>query len=413
MQCEGVALATLAEAVGTPFYCYSTAALTRRYRDYEAAFAGLDARICYAVKANSNQAVLTRFAQLGAGADVVSEGEMRRALAAGIPAERIVFSGVAKTAAELGAALDHGVGQINVESEGELHLLSELAKTRGRRIRVALRINPDIDARTHPKITTGKAQNKFGIPFEDAGRVYALAASLPGLEPVSVALHIGSQLLDFAPFEAAFSRAAALVRQLRGQGRAISHLDLGGGVGVPYQGEAPADLNAYAAIIRRTVGGLGCALTLEPGRFLIAEAGVLVSQVIVVKPGSLRRIVVQDAAMNDLLRPTLYEAYHPVVPVRAIGDARATPADVVGPVCESGDYLAVARDLPPLASGDLLAVLYAGAYGAVMSSTYNSRLLVPEVLVDGTRWAVVRPRPSYADLIGLDRVPDWLAAERR
>jgi len=408
MQCEGVSLAALAETVGTPFYCYSTAVLTRRYRAYEAAFAGLDARICYAVKANSNQAVLASFARLGAGADVVSEGELRRALAAGIPADRIVFSGVAKTAGELGFALDQGIGQINVESEGELELLGALAEARGQQVRIAIRVNPDVDAKTHPKITTGKAENKFGIAIADAPRLYARAAALPGLAPVSVALHIGSQLLDFTPYEAAFSRTARLVRELREQGLAISHLDLGGGVGVPYQGEAPPDLLAYAAIIRRTVGELGCALTLEPGRFLIAEAGVLVSRVIVVKPGVTRRSVIQDAAMNDLLRPTLYEAYHPIAPIQDCGDAPMSPADVVGPVCESGDYLAVARDLPALEPGALLAVMFAGAYGAVMSSTYNSRRLAAEILVDGENWAVVRPRQSYAELIGLDRVPDWL-----
>jgi diaminopimelate decarboxylase len=408
MQCEGVSLAALAEAVGTPFYCYSTAVLTKRYRDYEAAFAGQSARICFAVKANSNQAVLASFARLGAGADIVSEGELRRALAAGIPAGRIVYSGVAKTADELGFALDRGIGQINVESESELELLSALADARGCRVQIAIRVNPDVDAKTHPKITTGKAENKFGIPIADAPRLYARATSLPGLEPVSVAVHIGSQLLDFAPYEAAFARVAQLVQALRGQGVAIRHLDLGGGVGVPYRGEAPPDLAAYAAIIRRTTGALGCSLTLEPGRFLIAEAGVLVSRVLVVKPGITRRMVVQDAAMNDLLRPTLYEAYHPIVPVADCGEASATPADIVGPVCESGDYLGVARDLPTLAPGALLGVLCAGAYGAVMSSTYNSRRLIPEVLVDGERWAVVRPRQRYDDLIGLDRVPDWL-----
>jgi diaminopimelate decarboxylase len=412
MQCEGVSLAMLAEAVGTPFYCYSTAALTKRYRDYEAAFTGQPARICFAVKANSNQAVLASFAGLGAGADIVSEGELRRALAAGIPAGRIVYSGVAKTADEIGFALDRGIGQINVESESELELIAALAGSRGNRVQIAIRVNPDVDAKTHPKITTGKAENKFGIPIADAPRLYARAAALPGLEPVSVAVHIGSQLLDFSPFEAAFARVAQLVRALRGQGAAIRHLDLGGGVGVPYRGEAPADLAAYAAIIRRTIGALDCSLTLEPGRFLIAEAGALVSRVLVVKPGVTRRLVILDAAMNDLLRPTLYEAYHPIVPVVDCGATAAIPADIVGPVCESGDYLGVARDLPALAPGALLGVLFAGAYGAVMSSTYNSRRLIPEVLVDGERWAVVRPRQGYDDLIGLDRVPDWLDTAR-
>jgi diaminopimelate decarboxylase len=413
LHCEDLALETIAQSVGTPFYCYSTAALTTRYQAFEAAFAGQDARICYAVKANSNQAVLASFARLGAGADVVSEGELRRALAAGIPAGRIVFSGVAKTGGELGFALDCGIGQINVESESELDLLSALAVERGRRVPIAIRVNPDVDALTHPKITTGKAGNKFGIAIAEAPRLYARAASMPGLEPVSVAVHIGSQLLDFAPYETAFGHVARLVRDLRGQGIAIGHLDLGGGVGVPYRGEAPADLAAYAAIIRRTTGDLGCRLTLEPGRFLIAEAGVLVSRVLAIKPGGGRRLVLQDAAMNDLLRPTLYEAYHPIVPVREGDTTPALPADIVGPVCESGDYLAIARDLPALAPGALLALLCAGAYGAVMSSSYNSRRLIPEVLVDGARWAVVRPRPSYDDLIGLDRVPDWLDAARR
>jgi diaminopimelate decarboxylase len=413
MQCEGVSLEALADAVGTPFYCYSRAAFTRLYRAYEAAFATQDVRICYAVKANSNQAVLANFARLGAGADVVSEGELLRALTAGIPAERIVFSGVAKTVAELETALDRGIGQINVESEDELELLSALGSGRGRRIRIALRVNPDVDAKTHPKITTGKAENKFGIAIAEAPRLYARAADLPGLEPVSVALHIGSQLLDFAPFEAAFARAAELVRALRAQGLAIRHLDLGGGVGVPYRAEPPPDLAAYAAIIRRTTGAIGCSLTLEPGRYLTAEAGILVSRVMVVKQGPTRRSVIQDAAMNDLIRPTLYEAYHPIVPVREAGAAAGTPADIVGPICESGDYLAVDRDLPALAPGALLAILYAGAYGAVMSSTYNSRRLVPEVLVDGGRWAVVRPRRSFDDLIGLDCVPDWLARSGR
>jgi diaminopimelate decarboxylase len=413
LQCEDVPLETIAQSVGTPFYCYSTAALTGRYRAFEAAFAGQRARICYAVKANSNQAVLASFARLGAGADVVSEGELRRALAAGIPAGQIVFSGVAKTAGELRFALDCGIGQINVESESELDLLSALAADRGRRAPIAIRVNPDVDALTHPKITTGKAGNKFGVAIAEAPRLYARAASMPGLDPVAVAVHIGSQLLDFAPYETAFAHIARLVRDLRGQGIAIGHLDLGGGVGVPYRGEAPADLAAYAAIIRRTTGDLDCRLTLEPGRFLIAEAGVLVSRVLAIKPGGARRLVLQDAAMNDLLRPTLYEAYHPIVPVREGGAAQALPADIVGPVCESGDYLAIARDLPALVPGALLAVLFAGAYGAVMSSSYNSRRLIPEVLVDGARWAVVRPRPSYDDLIGLDHVPDWLESGRR
>jgi diaminopimelate decarboxylase len=413
MQCEGVSLAALAQDVGTPFYCYSSAMMVRQYEAFVAAFAEQDVRICYAVKANSNQAVLTTFARLGAGADVVSEGELRRALAVGIPPDRIVFSGVAKTEAELGFALDIGIGQINVESEGELELLSALAAARGVRVPIAIRVNPDVDAKTHPKITTGKAENKFGIAIDQAPSVYARAAALPGVEPVSVAVHIGSQLIDLAPYEAAFGRVASLVRALREQGVAIRHLDLGGGIGVPYRNETCPDLAEYAAIVRRTVGSLGCALTFEPGRYLVAEAGVLVSRVIVVKRGVMRRLIVQDAAMNDLLRPTLYEAYHPIMTVRQPEPTAAVEegvADIVGPVCESGDYLAVARPLPEMASGDLLAVMFAGAYGAVMSSTYNTRRLVPEVLVDGTRWAVIRQRQSYDELIGLDQVPDWLGA---
>jgi diaminopimelate decarboxylase len=410
LHCEDVSLAAIAAEIGTPFYCYSLATMTARYRALADAFAGLDASICYAVKANSNQAVLTHFAHLGAGADIVSEGELRRALAAGIPPERIVFSGVAKTREELGFALAQGIGQINVESAAELELLAELTAALAKPVRAALRVNPDIDAKTHPKITTGTAQNKFGIPLADALALYARAGTLPGLEPVSVALHLGSQLLDLSPYDGAFAVLARLVRDLREAGRDIRHLDLGGGLGVPYRGEAPVDLVAYAALAQRHLGDLGCRLTLEPGRFLVAEAGVLVSRVLAVKPGPARRFVLQDAAMNDLIRPTLYEAYHPIAAIERGGDAPLAPADIVGPICESGDYLALARALPPLAPGALIAVLFAGAYGAVMSSTYNSRRLVPEVLVDGARWAVVRPRQSYEALIGLDRVPDWLSS---
>jgi diaminopimelate decarboxylase len=409
MECEDVALDDLAAAIGTPFYCYSTATMVRQYRAFAEALVGQDASICYAVKANSNQAVLSLFAGLGAGADVVSEGELRRALAAGIPAERIVFSGVAKTAEELSFALSIGIGQINIESEGELDLLSSLAAGRERKVRVAFRVNPDIDAKTHPKITTGKAENKFGVALDAAPRLFARAASLPGIEPVAVAVHIGSQLLDLGPFDAAFTRIAALVHRLREDGIPIRHLDLGGGIGVPYRGETPPSLTEYAGIVRRICGNLGCSLTFEPGRFLVAEAGALVSRVIVVKQGATRASVVQDAAMNDLLRPTLYEAYHPIRPVRqADRSADERIVDIVGPVCETGDYLAVARPMPPVATGDLLAVMFAGAYGAVMSSTYNTRRLIPEVLIDGARWAVIRPRQSYQDLIGLDRVPNWL-----
>ena len=409
LHAEAVDLALIAAEVGTPFYCYSSAAITERYRRFAAAIGPLGGKICYAVKANSNQAVLATLAKLGAGADVVSEGEARRAVAAGIPPDRIVFSGVGKTEAELAYALDAGIGQVNIESERDLELLSQLAVARGKRMPIAIRINPDVDALTHAKISTGKAENKFGIDINEAPRVFARAAALPGVEPVSVALHIGSQLTDFAPYEQAFGRVAELVRSLRAAGIAIRHLDLGGGIGVPYHGGPAPDVAAYAAIVRRTVGDLDCALLFEPGRYLVAEAGVLVGTVIDVKQGATRRFVVGDFAMNDLIRPTLYEAYHPILPVAEPGlGATSRIVDVVGPICETGDFLARDRALPPIEPGDLLAVTHAGAYGAVMSSTYNTRPMVPEVLVNGADWAIVRPRPSYAALIGLDQIPDWL-----
>ena len=407
---EAVDLAALAGSVGTPFYCYSTATIVERYRRFQAAVAPLGGRICYAVKANSNQAVLATLAALGAGADVVSEGEARRAVAAGIPPARIVFSGVGKTEAELAYALDAGIGQVNIESERDLELLSRLAAARGKRMPIAIRINPDVDALTHAKISTGKAENKFGIDINEAPRVFARAAQLPGVEPVSVALHIGSQLTDFAPYEQAFGRVAELVHTLRAAGIAIRHLDLGGGIGVPYRGGAGPDVAEYAEVVRRTVGDLDCDLLFEPGRYLVAEAGVLVGTVIDVKQGATRCFVVGDFAMNDLIRPTLYEAYHPILPVaEPASGAASVVVDVVGPICETGDFLARDRALPPIEPGDLLAVTHAGAYGAVMSSTYNTRPMVPEVLVNGAQWAIVRPRPSYDALIGLDRMPGWLA----
>ena len=407
---EAVDLAALAGSVGTPFYCYSTATIVERYRRFQAAVASFGGRICYAVKANSNQAVLATLAALGAGADVVSEGEARRAVAAGIPPARIVFSGVGKTEAELAYALDAGIGQVNIESERDLELLSRLAAARGKRMPIAIRINPDVDALTHAKISTGKAENKFGIDINEAPRVFARAAQLPGVEPVSVALHIGSQLTDFAPYEQAFGRVAELVHTLRAAGIAIRHLDLGGGIGVPYRGGAGPDVAEYAEVVRRTVGDLDCDLLFEPGRYLVAEAGVLVGTVIDVKQGATRCFVVGDFAMNDLIRPTLYEAYHPILPVaEPASGAASVVVDVVGPICETGDFLARDRALPPIEPGDLLAVTHAGAYGAVMSSTYNTRPMVPEVLVNGAQWAIVRPRPSYDALIGLDRMPGWLA----
>jgi diaminopimelate decarboxylase len=410
---EAVPVARIAEAVGTPFYVYSAGSLTARYRGFAAAFAPEQPLICYAVKANSNLAVLRIFARLGAGADVVSEGELRRALAAGIPPQRIVFSGVGKTRAELDAALSAGIHQINVESVAELRRLSDVATARGDTAPIAIRVNPDVDALTHAKIATGKKENKFGIDIEDAGDAYRLAGELPGIEPVGLAMHIGSQLVELAPFREAFGRLAELVLELRSHGFGVRRLDLGGGLGIDYHGEKPPEPSAYAALVRGAFGGLDLDLAFEPGRVLCGPAGLLVARVVYVKEGATRRFVIVDAAMNDLIRPALYEAWHDIVPVRLpMPGAVLSPADVVGPVCETGDSFAADRDLPPLAEDDLLALTGAGAYGAVMSSTYNSRRLVPEVLVAGGRFAVIRERPSYDQMLGLDAIPDWLAAER-
>lgn len=412
LHAEDVSLAHLAAEVGTPFYCYATATLERHYHVLQEAFAGLDTAICYAIKANPNQAVIATLARLGAGMDVVSEGELRRALAADVPASRIIFAGVGKTREEMAFALGQGILGFNVESEPELEALSEVAAALGRTARIALRVNPDVDARTHAKISTGKAENKFGVPYDDALRLYAKAGRLPGLQVTGVHMHIGSQITDLAPFRDAFTLLRDLVGELRRAGHSIEHLDLGGGLGVPYRSAGNDILpspKAYADLVRDTLGDLGLKLVLEPGRVIVANAGVLVTRVLYVKRGRDKVFTVVDAAMNDLLRPTLYEAEHEIWPVRQAA-ASAVPVlqDVVGPVCETGDYLAQGRKLPPSAAGDLLAVMSAGAYGAAMSSTYNSRLLVPEVLVNRTDRAVVRPRPTYADLIGLDRVPEWL-----
>ncbi|HEV2303126.1 MAG TPA: diaminopimelate decarboxylase [Stellaceae bacterium] len=404
---EGLPVAAIAVAVGTPFYLYSAAALAAQYRHFAAGFEGR-ALVCYAVKANSNQAVLSLFARLGAGADVVSEGELRRALAAGIRPERIVFSGVGKTRAEMAAALAAGVHQINVESLPELHQLSEVAQALGRTAKVAIRVNPDIDARTHPKITTGKRENKFGVALAEVAPAYSLAAQLSGVEPVGLAVHIGSQLVDLAPYRRAFERIAGLVRQLRADGFSVARVDLGGGLGIRYHAEEPPTPEQYAALAREIFAPLDVALAVEPGRVLVGEAGLLVARVILVKQGAARRFVVVDAAMNDLLRPALYDAWHEIMPIRQSATAELLPADIVGPVCETGDTFGTDRNLPPLAEGDLLAFAAAGAYGAVMSSAYNSRLPVPEVLVDGARFAVVRARPSYDALLALEHVPDWL-----
>ena len=407
---EDVPLSRIAAAVGTPVYCYSSAAIAGAYRRFASAFAGGNVDIHYAVKANSNQAVIRLLAKLGAGADVVSEGELRRALAAGVPAGHIVFSGIGKTREELGFALAQGISQINVESVPELELLSAVARERGMTAPVALRVNPDVDARTHAKISTGKKENKFGIDLAQAGEAYRRAASLPGLKPLGLAVHIGSQLTDLEPFEAAFRRLVDLALELRGSGLGVERLDFGGGIGVRYRAEAPPSVEEYAALARRLTGNLGFRLSFEPGRALVANAGLLLSRVIYVKPGVTRRFVIQDAAMNDLIRPALYDAWHEIVTVRE-PDPKAPrePADVVGPVCESSDIFALGRALPPVMPGDLLSILSAGAYGAVMSSGYNTRRLVPEVLVEGGEFAVVRPRPSYEDVLGQDRIPPWLA----
>lgn len=410
LHAEEVPLARIAADVGTPFYCYATAELRERYGAFAEAFAGMDAGIFYSVKANSNLAVIRTFGELGAGADVVSEGELRRALAAGIDGGRIVYSGVGKTTRELLAGLDAAILQFNVESEGELRQLSELAAARGAVARVALRLNPDVDAATHDKIATGKAENKFGISWPEAREVYRTAADLPGIEVTGIAVHIGSQLTDLAPLEAAFGVLADAVRTLRADGHAVRRLDLGGGLGIAYRDETPPSPDAYAAMIRRVLGPLDATLILEPGRHLVGNAGVLVARVVLVKQMGARRIVVVDGAMNDLIRPSFYEAWHTIVPIRepAAGDAEA-PADVVGPVCESADVFAAGRPLTAVNTDDLLAFYSAGAYGAVMASTYNSRRLVPEVLVCGSEYALVRARPSYDDMLALETIPEWLA----
>lgn len=411
LHAEEVDLTQLAEEVGTPFYCYTSATLERHYRVFAEAFGEDDPLVCYAVKANSNQAVLATLARLGAGMDIVSEGEMRRALAAGVPAERIVFSGVAKTRGEMAAALDAGILCFNVESEPELLALSEVAEGLGRQARISIRVNPDVDARTHAKISTGKSENKFGIPISRAREVYARAAGLPGLSVTGVDMHIGSQITDLAPFDNAAALLAELARDLMAAGHRLDHIDFGGGLGIPYRDDnaPPPDPRAFAAVIRPHFKPLGLRPVFEIGRLIAGNAGILVTRVVYVKKGEGRTFVIVDAGMNDLIRPTLYEAYHGVRPVaEPAPDARRITADVVGPVCESGDYLALQREMTAVAPGDLLAVMSAGAYGAVQAGTYNTRLLVPEVLVRGGAHAVVRPRQSYEALIGLDRMPAWL-----
>jgi diaminopimelate decarboxylase len=412
MHAEDVDLAKLAAAVGTPFYCYSTATLARHYEVFDKAFAGLPHLICYAVKANSNQAVLKTLARLDAGMDVVSGGELRRALAAGAAPGKITFSGVGKTQAEMAFALEQSIFCFNVESEPELVLLSELANSQNRIVPVALRVNPDVDAETHAKIATGKAENKFGIPLGRAREVYAQAAGLPGIKVTGVDIHIGSQITDLAPFDAAFGLIAEFVHVLRADGHALNHIDLGGGLGIPYASwEDPESYHPerYAEIVKARLTPLNCQLIFEPGRLIAGNAGILVTSVLFVKRGEAKTFVIVDGAMNDLVRPTLYDAHHEILAVRTTQARREITADVVGPVCETGDYLALSRKMAEPSPGDLLAVMSAGAYGAVQAGTYNSRLLVPEVLVNGSQYAVVRPRGTYEELIGLDKLPAWLS----
>ena len=413
LHAEAVNLARLADEIGTPFYCYSTATLERHYQVLADAFAGrgLDALICYAIKANSNQAVVRTLARLGAGMDVVSEGELRRARAAGVPADKIIFAGVGKTRTEMAYAIGEGIRGFNVESEPELEVLSEVAASMGRTARVALRVNPDVDAKTHAKISTGKAENKFGIAFDQAARIYAKAGKLPGIEVAGIHMHIGSQITELGPFRDAFTLMRELVGTLRAAGHHLEHLDIGGGLGVPYRGsnDIPPSPHAYAAVVKEKLGDLGLKIAMEPGRMIVANAGILVARVLYAKHGDVKTFSIVDAAMNDLIRPTLYEAHHDIWPVmEEVASRRPLTQDVVGPVCETGDYLAQDRVLPELKSGDLIAAMSAGAYGAAMSSTYNTRPLIQEVLVRGSDWSLIRPRQTYEELIGQDRVPAWL-----
>ncbi|ORE99064.1 diaminopimelate decarboxylase [Aurantimonas sp. 22II-16-19i] len=410
LHAEDVPVETIAAEVGTPFYCYATATLERHYRVFAGAFSDIDALVCYAVKANSNQAVLATLARLGAGADVVSGGELIRALRAGIPAEKIMFSGVGKTVAEIDVALASGIFCFNVESEPELEAISARASEAGLTANVSFRINPDVDAGGHAKISTGKKSDKFGIAYDRAEAVYERARELPGIAVTGIDMHIGSQIEALEPFDRAFDRLATLVRTLRGKGHPISHVDLGGGLGVPYRrdNQPPPEPPAYAEIVKRHVRDLGCQVVFEPGRLIAANAGILVSRVIYVKETEGKTFVILDAAMNDLIRPTLYDAWHDILPVNEPAGADRFTVDVVGPVCESGDFLARDRDMPRVKPGDLVAVSSAGAYGAVQSSTYNTRPLVAEVLVKGGAYALVRPRQTIDELVGLDRLPDWL-----
>jgi diaminopimelate decarboxylase len=411
LHAENVSLTAIAAEVGTPFYCYSTATLQRHYRVFSDAFEGRDMLVCFAVKANSNLAVLRTLGEMGAGMDVVSEGELRRARAAGIAADKIVFSGVGKTDAEIAYALDEGIFAFNVESEAELRAMSAVARAKGVKAHIAFRVNPDVDAKTHHKISTGRKGDKFGIPWADAPGLYDLARELPGIEARGVHMHIGSQITDLAPLGNAFALMAELVGRLREAGHTIDFVNAGGGLGVPYHDDAkpPPRPESYAQTVRENLANLDCRILFEPGRMIAANAGILVTRVIYEKLTGPKRFAIVDAAMNDLIRPTLYDAWHEIWPVDETRRAQEkTPVDVVGPICESSDYFARDRALPPLERGDLIAIMTAGAYGAVQSSGYNSRLLVPEVLVNGDRWAVVRARPDFDDMLKTEIAPPWL-----
>jgi diaminopimelate decarboxylase len=408
---EDVPISEIAAAVGTPFYVYSTATLQRHFRLFDEALEGTEHLVCYAMKANSNQAVLKTLAQAGAGMDVVSGGEYRRARAAGVPGDKIVFSGVGKTREEIKLALTGGIRQFNVESEPEMAVLSAVADEMGVTAPITIRVNPDVDAKTHAKIATGKSENKFGIPIARAREVYAMAAALPRLEIVGIDVHIGSQLTDLAPYEQAYLKVAELTETLRADGHSIRRLDLGGGLGIPYErsNADPPLPSDYGAMVKRVLGHLGCEIEIEPGRLIAGNAGLMVSEVIYVKSGEGRDFLIIDGAMNDLIRPAMYEAYHDIVPViePAVG-VEPQPIDIVGPVCESGDTFAKQRPMPPLNAGNLVAFRSAGAYGAVMASEYNSRPMIPEVLVHGDQFAVIRARPTFDEMINRDTIPEWL-----
>ena len=411
LHAEDVPVAEIAAAVGTPFYVYSTATLLRHFKLFDDALGGMDHLVCYAMKAASNQAILKTLGDAGAGMDVVSGGEYMRAKAAGVPGDRIVFSGVGKTADEIRLALTGGIRQFNVESEPEMQVLNAVALELGVVAPITIRVNPDVDAKTHAKIATGKSENKFGIPISRAHEVYAMAGAMKGLDVIGIDVHIGSQLTDLAPFEAAYNKVAELTEELRAQGHNIKRLDLGGGLGIPYErsNEAPPLPSDYGALVKRTLGHLGCEIEIEPGRLIAGNAGLMVSEVIYVKEGEDREFLIIDGAMNDLIRPAMYDAHHDIVPVvEAAAGIEMAKYDIVGPVCESGDTFAKHREMAPMKSGDLVAFRSAGAYGAVMASEYNSRPLVPEVLVNCDQFAVIRARPTFDEMINRDTIPQWL-----